>query len=193
MVKELMLVENPQIFGRRGHNPVYVSPYSYHKPSIRKRVHVPGYVKHLPGERNSGGIMRRNPKGGIGKGGIGAVTKEWFGGLDLMDMGAALGGLAAATMLPGMVIKTTETTGQKLLKTGVAFACAIGAGFVFRNVSPTAGKYAIAGGVAGALAQALGAFTGITIGRPSPRRIGTSTMVSPSFSREQESVQLITP
>lgn len=127
--------------------------------------------------------MRKNP--------IGAVTKEWFGGLDMMDMGAALGGLAASTMLPGMIIKTADTTGQKLLKTGVALACAIGAGFVFRNVSPSAGKYAIAGGVAGALAQALGAFTGIQIGRP--RSIRTSTIVSPAYSREQENVSLITP
>lgn len=183
-MRELMLIENP---GGRGRNPVYVAPYSYHKPSIRKRVHVPGYVKHLPGERNPrGGIMRRNPNG------VRDITKEWFAGMNFMDMGAALGGLASSTMLPGIFIKTADTTGQKLLKVLVSFACAAGAGFVFRNVSPAAGKYAVAGGVAGALAQTLGAFTTVQIGRPG-RSIRTSTVVSPSASREQETVQLITP
>ena len=98
--------------------------------------------------------------------GVRGITKEWFGGLDMMDMGAALGGLAASTMIPGMIIKEATTPGQKLWKAVAAFACAVGAGFVFRNVSPSAGKYAIAGGVAGALAQTLGAFTNIKVGAP---------------------------
>ena len=108
--------------------------------------------------------MRGNPLGAK------ALSREWLGGMDVMDMGAALGGLASSTMLPGMFIKETATTGQKILKSVVAFACAAGAGFVFRNVSPSAGKMAIAGGVAGALAQTIGAFTTIQIGRPSSMR-----------------------
>lgn len=91
-------------------------------------------------------------------------TKEWFGGMDVMDMGAALGGLAASTMLPGMLMKTPTTTGQKIWKAMVSFAAAIGAGFVLRNVSASAGKYAVAGGVAGALAQTIGLFSNIKIG-----------------------------
>jgi len=161
-MRELMLIENPSGRGR-GRNPVYVAPYSYRKPSIGKRVHVPGYVKNLPGERN--------PRGGIMKNPIGtrAITKEWLGGMNMTDMGAALGGLASSTMLPGIIIRTADTMGQKLLKAVVAFACAAGAGFVFRNISPSAGKMAVAGGVAGALAQTISAFTGITIGQPSSR------------------------
>lgn len=183
-MKELVLIENPKFAGRRGRNPVYVAPFSYTRG--HKRVHVPGYVKHLPGERNPrGGKMSKNPLG------VATLQREWLGGMDMMDMGAALGGLASSTMLPGMLIKDTTTTGNKILKAVVAFACAAGAGFVFRNVSPSAGKYAIAGGVAGALAQTIGAFTNVKIGNP--RMLRTSTVVSPSFNREQESVQLITP
>ena len=161
MVRELMLIENPKTSGRRGRNPVYVAPYSYRKPSIGKRVHVPGYVKHLPGERNPrGGIMARNQLG------VRAISRQWFGGLDMMDMGAALGGLTASTMLPGMLVRTTDTMGQKIWKAVLAFGCAAGAGFVFQNISPSASKYAVAGGIAGALAQTLGAFTGVKIGQP---------------------------
>lgn len=181
-----MLIENPQRgIGRRRHNPIYVAPYSYTKG--HKRVHVPGYVKSLSKQRNSIGGKMRNPLN------VGTLQKEWLGGMDAMDMGAALGGLAASTMLPGMLIKDTSTTTKKLLKATVAFACAAGAGFVFRNLSANAGKMAIAGGVAGALAQTLGAFTSINIGTPGQRMLRGSTVVSPSYSREQESVQLITP
>jgi len=159
MVRELMLIENP-LRGRRGKNPVYVAPYGYTRRG--KRVHVPGYVKHLPGERNlRGGNMRRNPNG------VQAMTKQWFQGVDLMDMGAALGGLTMATLVPGMFVKETATTGQKWLKVGAGALAAIGAGWIFRNVSPTAGKYAIAGGLAGTLQQALSAFGIVQIGRTS--------------------------
>jgi len=179
-----MLIENPH--GRRGRNPVYVAPYSYVKPSIHKRVHVPGYVKHLPGERNPrGGKMARNQLG------VRALSRQWFQGVDLMEAGAALGGLAMSTMLPGMFVKDTVTTTQKWLKIGASALSAVGAGWIFQNVSPTAGKYAVAGGLAGTLQQALSAFGVITIG--AQRRLKGSTVVSPSFSREQESVQLITP
>ena len=105
---------------------------------------------------------------------IGGVTKEWFGGLSIMDMGAALGGLAASTMLPGLVIKDTSTTTKKLMKVALAVLSAVGAGMALRNVSPNAGKYAVAGGMAGALAQTLTAFTGVTIGQNSS--ISTTTV-----------------
>ena len=133
--------------------------------------------------------MARNPLG------VKSIQREWLGGMDMMDMGAALGGLASSTMLPGMIVRTADTTGQKLLKALVAFAAAAGAGFVFRNVSPTAGKMAVAGGIAGALAQTIGAFTNIKIGQPSishpitRRRIGETFNV-PSAGEE---IQLIRP
>ena len=115
---------------------------------------------------------RRNPQGGIMKGlGVKSISREWFAGMDLMDMGAAVGGLAASTMIPGRIVTVAETTGQKIMKIAVAFACAAGAGFLARNISLTAGKYAVAGGVAGALSQTLGAFTNVDIGKPSMRYI----------------------
>jgi len=95
-----------------------------------------------------------------------AVARQWLGGMDLMDMGAALGGLAAATMIPGILVPTVTTMTQKVMKLLASFGSAIAAGFLFKQVSPSASKFAIAGGVAGALAQSLGMFTPIKIGQP---------------------------
>ena len=182
-MRELMLIENPS--RRRGRNPVYVAPFSYTRG--HKRVRVPGYVKHLPGERNPGGrtMARRNQIARV-------IPREWTQGVDLMDAGAALGGLAASTMLPGMIVRTADTMGQKIWKLVVCLGATVGAGMVLRNVSPGAGKMAVAGGLAGTLSQALSMFTNVKIGQPG-RSIRTSTVVSPSYSREQETVQLITP
>ena len=181
-MQELMLISNP--YGRGGRNSAYVAPYSYYKPSARKRVHVPGYVRS---GRIKGGTMKNPVK-------IGAIGREWFQGVDVMDAGAALGGLMASTMLPGMFVKESSTTMGKLLKLGAALASAAGAGFVFRNISATAGKMAVAGGMAGALSQAIGMWTNIQIGRPSSRgRLGEAINVTPPFSRSDEQVQLIRP
>ena len=94
-----------------------------------------------------------------------------------MDAGAALGGLAASTMLPGLVVKDTSTTTGKVLKITAALASTVLAGFVFKNVNLVAGRMAIAGGLAGTLTQVIGMFTDIQIGRPVSRvrgRIGES-------------------
>ncbi len=124
-----------------------------------------------------------------------AFARQWFGGMDLMDMGAALGGLAAATMIPSALVPVAATMTQKLMKLAASFGGAIAAGFVFRNVSPNAGKFALAGGVAGALAQSLGMFTAIKIGQPimrAPnvlRRLGESRALPNS---EDAGVQIST-
>ena len=178
-----MLIENP--LGRGRANPVYVAPFSYTRN--RKRVRVPGYVKNLPGERNPRGGKVANQLG------VKTIQREWLAGMDVMDMGAALGGLASSTMIPGMIVRTADTSGMKLVKALVAFACAAGAGFVFRNISATSGKYAVAGGVAGALAQTLGMFTNVKIGGPMSRRISETMTVTPPYSRSDEQVQLIRP
>ena len=188
-MRELQLIENPRFSRRRGRNPVYVAPFSYTRG--HKRVHVPGYVKNLPGERNPrGGKMARNQLG------MRTISRQWFAGVDMMDAGAALGGLAASTMLPGMFVRDPVTLGQKWMKILAAFGAAVGAGFVFQNISATAGKYAVAGGLAGALQQTLAAFTNIKIGQPMrhlSRGMGETTLVSPSFARGSEQVSVIEP
>lgn len=122
--------------------------------------------------------MRKNP--------VGAVAKDWFRGVSPMEVGAAAGGLAMSTMLPGMIIRDTGTTGQKLLKLLVSAASAAAAGFIFQNVDAKAGKMAVAGGLAGTLVQGIGMFTDIQIGGPMGRpralpvgrsRIGESRMI----------------
>ena len=55
----------------------------------------------------------------------------------------------------------------------------------------------MAGGLAGTLQQALAAFDILKIGQPrrlsSPRRVGETTLVSPSPTREGETVNVIMP
>jgi len=99
---------------------------------------------------------------------------QWFQGVDLMDAGAAFGGLASSTMLPGMFVKETVTTTQKLTKLGASLLAAVLAGMAFRYVSPTAGKWAVGGALAGTVQQALAMFTNVSIGRPMGRQIATS-------------------
>ena len=115
-----------------------------------------------------------------------ALAREWFQGVNAMDAGAALGGLAASTLLPSMLVKETTTITQKILKLTASLASAAAAGFVFRNVSASAGKMAIAGGLAGTLTQALGMFTNIQIGRPTAARQITGR-VGRSYQPEFES------
>jgi len=137
---------------------------------------------YYPTQRRSKGgkAVKRNPAG------LSTVTKEWFQGVDMMDAGAALGGLAASTMIPGMIVKDTATTGKKLLKLVASLVSTAAAGFIFRNVSPSAGKMAIAGGLAGTLTQTLAMFTNITIGQPNTRYLaapnrGIGQSVVPEF------------
>lgn len=92
-----------------------------------------------------------------------------FQGVGIEEGAAAIGGLAAATMLPGYIVKleagaTELTTTQKLLKFGVALGAAGLAGMIGKSVSARMAQFAVAGGLAGAGAQAIGAFTDIKIG-----------------------------
>lgn len=109
---------------------------------------------------------RRRRRNLVSKNPTQAITKEWFQGVDMMDAGAALGGLAASTMLPGMLVKDATTNTEKLLKLTASLGSTAAAGFIFRNISASAGKMAIAGGLAGTLTQALSMFTNIQIGNP---------------------------
>lgn len=139
----------------------------------------------------------RNPVASLTSG-----VKSWTQGVDMMDIAAGTAGFAAAAMLPGIFIKDTSTTMQKWLKIGAAAASAVVVGMlVKRFMSPSAGKAAVIGGLAGTASQAInllrpgtiGARTGLLpAGRP-VGRVGASTIVSPSFNREGETVQLIIP
>ena len=176
----LLLEENPSFgWGRRKmSNPAgfdeYGNPIYFGSRRARRR-----------GRRGS-----RNPIAALG-------LKQWTQGVSAMDAVAAVGGLAAATMLPGMFIRTAPTTtGGKLGKVLVSLVCAFGAGYLARNLGPRAGQAAIIGGLAGTATQALSAFTTIKIGSGGPvirRAIGEPITVSPSFTREGETVGVLTP
>ena len=154
---------------------------------------------------NSFGMMnprrrrRRNPVARSRSLALPSTMRGWTQGVDLMDAGAAVGGLAASTMIPGMIVKDATTIGGKLTKLAVSLGSALGAGALGKTmISPSAGKAAIIGGVAGTAAQALGMFTNIQIGEQSStrrviRRIGDTMEVSPASTREGERVSIIEP
>ena len=130
-------------------------------------------------------------------------------GVDATDALAAVGGLAAATMVPGWLIKpaagtTTLTTMQKLLKVAIAVGSALAAGMAAKSfLSAKAGKAAVIGGIAGTGVQVVNMVRPATIaqgqlmsppgfrGYSSPIR--ETTTISPSTSREGETVQFIQP
>ena len=139
---------------------------------------------------------RRNPARALALPKMGELSQ----GVDFMDAGAAVGGFAAATMIPGMLMKTSVTTMQKVLKVALSVGCAFGAGWAARNfMSAKVAKAAVIGGLAGAGAHAIGAFTGISIGNrlalpnPSGRGLGITEPVSYPTTREGETVNLIRP
>ena len=191
MAQYLELLENPRRRRRRSrHNPNIVGFDEFGNP-----ITVGGYKSSM-GRSN---IMRRNRRRNPARAlAMPATVREWTQGVDLMDAGAAVGGLAMSTMLPGVIVKVTDTTGQKVWKLVIALGAAFGAGAIGRAmISPSAGKAAVIGGIAGAAAQGLGMFTGINIGRKmitgSRTRLGETTIVSPSTSPGGEQTGIIIP
>ncbi len=128
---------------------------------------------------------RRNPA-------ITGTVKEWSQGIDAMDAVGAGAGLVLTTMVPGMIIKNTDSVLNKVLKLGISALTAFAAGAVGKAaVSPGVGKSAIIGGLAGTATQALAMFTSITVGRVS--HIGDATLISPPPNREGEVISVIQP
>ena len=112
----------------------------------------------------------------------GTMVREWTQNTDLMDVGAAVGGLAMAAMIPSAIIPVAETGMRKFLKILVSFGSAVGAGMIFRNISASAGKAAVLGGLAGTATQAIGVYTGFEIGKLGAGRrpllpVGRSTSI----------------
>ena len=145
----------------------------------------------------------RNPVGAAA-----GALKDWTQGVDITDAAAAVGGFAAASMLPGLLIKPATTGGeltttQKWLKVGLALGSAIGAGLAAKSfMSAAAGKAAVIGGIAGAGTQLINlirpgtitrALPGPNFARSFPMRVGSAETVSPAFTREGETVQVIQP
>lgn len=185
----LMLLENPR--GRRSRkrsrnligydefgNPITLGGFNNPSKSIRR--------KNMS--------RRRNPALAIPK----VLPREWTQGINILDAAGAAGGLAASTMLPGMIVRTADTTGAKIWKLIVSLGAAVGAGLVAKNISPSVGRAAFTGGAAGVVVQGLGMFTGVSIGDRgrigSPKRLSVTTPISPpAAGREGEITSVIEP
>ena len=121
----------------------------------------------------------------------------WMQGVDMTDAAAAGVGLAAATILPELIVKDTSKTSGKILKIVAALGSAVLAGMLLKKWNPGAGKAAVLGGMAGTVIQAVGAFTPLKIGGGALAlpmgRIGETSKVWQSPSREGETVNMIQP
>ena len=97
---------------------------------------------------------------------LGSTAKEWLQGANAMDIGAAVGGIAMATIVPTMLVRTADTGTQKALRLAASFASAIAAGALGKAMlGSTAGKAAVLGGMTGFGVQLLATLTGIQIGQ----------------------------
>lgn len=112
---------------------------------------------------------RRNPT----MAGVKGMTQ----GVDVKDVIAAVAGIAGAALIPNMIVKSTSTMGQKLMKLGVAAGITIAIGMIAKKtLGNEAGKMAVVGGLAGTATQAIGMFTSVNLTAPQPiRQLGIPT------------------
>ena len=137
--------------------------------------------------------------------------KAFTGGMSTNEivttLAAGTGGLAASTMLPGVIIKVSDpaSTTQKIGLVLLSAVSAIAAGSVAKQfLGAKEGNAAMAGGLAGTGAIAIYQFGGYSIqglgggvrriapAAPRPR-IGNADVVSSPFARDGETVSIIQP
>lgn len=130
------------------------------------------------------------------------AIERYTGGITPAEIVAGGAGLAGASMLPGVFIKTVAVTGtEKAIKIGASALAALAVGYVFRMQSARAGRAAILGGLSGVGVQLVNTLRPGTIeaGRPSGRllgpgkRVGEAATISPAMQRTDENVTLIRP
>ena len=89
------------------------------------------------------------------------TAREWTQGVTIMDGVAGAGGLVATLMIPGMVVPVADTTTRKFGKGALSIGVALAVGAAAKAfLSPTSGKAAVIGGIAGAVAQIMEMVTG---------------------------------
>lgn len=173
----ILLEENPM----RGYNPMRFEDFGEYNPRRRARK-----------KKN----ILTNPAVAMP-----AALKGWTQGVGIMDAAGALGGIAMASWLPGVVVKAATTTGGKVLRIVLGLVSAGLAGYIGNAIGgKRLGQAAVIGGLAGTAAGALGSFTSVkwpgigqralSGGRGS---IGEAVTVSPSFTREGETVVSLQP
>ena len=111
---------------------------------------------------------RRNPS-------IGKTVKGMFQGLDFVEMAAAIAGFALCAMVPGYIIKTSDTQLKKAGKVAIAVGFAVVAKMALNHYKPGIANAAMYGGIAGAGALALKEWApGVNVinGNQPVRRIG---------------------
>ena len=176
---DVMLYENPMEFlGKDGlGNPIY---FENPRRSRRKKA-------------------RRNP---VAK----SINKDLTRGVGPKDILAGGVGLAAATILPSMLVKDSTTTTQKILKAGAGVLGAVAAGFAAYQVDKSIAKSAVIGGLAGVAVNTLNSFRPGTIAASTQTQVQRARMlgaarpmirenvqVNPAFARSDEIISVIQP
>lgn len=109
---------------------------------------------------------------------------------------AAGGGMWLGAYVPGRFMPAPVTMTDKLIRFGYGMGTAVVAGIAGKAVGgTTVAQAAVLGTLGGVFLDSLKMANLITkrgVSR-NPRQLGTSTVVSPAMTREQETVSLITP
>ena len=111
----------------------------------------------------------------------------------------AVGGFAASSLIPPMIVKDAVTQGGKLMRLGAGVLVTVLVGMAAKSVSPKAARAAIVGGFAGTAIQAIQAFTPLKVmgqlssGTGGGYRPGVAEIVRFPKDEQSETVNVIQP
>lgn len=112
------------------------------------------YPGMMPPEMNPRKKKKRRRNPNYFKG-MRVASKQMFGGLDIMEILGAVGGFALCAMVPGYIIKTTETNWKKAGKMALSVGFAVASKAALQSIHAGVAKAAMYGGIAGAGALAM--------------------------------------
>ncbi len=167
---DVMLESNP--FG----NPWYGQPRRHSKAALK-------------GARG----RTRNPVAAIGRSFGLQNMAQGVGGEEVLG---AVGGFAASSLVPSMIIKDAGTQGGKIMRIVAGVATTVLAGMAVKSFSPKAARGVIVGGLAGTAIQAIQVFTPLKVmGQlgSGGSRFGAAEVVNFPESRSEETVNVIQP
>ena len=133
----------------------------------------------------------RNPVTALGRSFGLQNAAQGVGGEEVLG---AVGGFAASSLIPPMIVRDAGTQGGKLMRIAAGVVATVLVGMAARSVSPKAARAAIVGGFAGTAIQAIQAFTPLKVmGSLGSGRMGAAEIVNFPRDEQSETVSVIQP
>ena len=148
--------------------------------------------RHAKAARKGQRGRTRNPVTALGRTFGLQNAAQGVGGEEVLG---AVGGFAATSLIPPMIIKDAGTQGGKLMRIGAGVLVTVLVGMAAKSVSPKAARAAIVGGFAGVAIQAIQAFTPLKVMGQlgSGYRPGAAEIVNFPRDEQSETVNVIQP